>query len=60
MAKTIEITATYLISLHDLADKLGIWAKRILSVEAYPDEPKWDEPAIKLTVLIKTEDEEGN
>ena len=58
MVKTVEVMATYHISLHDLADKLGIWAERIVEVNLLKSDAEWDEPAIEITVITKRDEDE--
>jgi len=55
--KPVKRTAVYLITYHDLLDKLGIDARRIVSAEPRPDRKKIDDAALILAVEEETVDE---
>jgi len=55
--KPVKRIAVYVITYHDLLDKLGINARRIVSAEPRPERKEIDDAALILTVEEETADE---
>jgi len=51
-----KIKEVYTLSLHDMLDKLGIKAVRVLELKIVDLFPDWDAPTIEITVLVEDDD----